>query len=65
MPLTGPAALMGAGGLVVSHINDAGYRMFTKPAGLDVASGLRTWTVLTTAMGVIGFGLTAALWPLV
>ncbi|WP_246101020.1 hypothetical protein [Streptomyces cyaneus] len=59
------ALAMGAGGLAVSHINDAGYWMFTKLAGLDVASGLRTWTVLTTTMGVIGFGLTAALWPLV
>ncbi|MFE9441205.1 SLC13 family permease [Streptomyces sp. NPDC006602] len=59
------ALAMGAGGLSVSHINDAGYWMFTKLAGLDVASGLRTWTVLTTTMGFIGFGLTAALWPLV
>ncbi|WP_328871445.1 SLC13 family permease [Streptomyces sp. NBC_00287] len=59
------ALAMGAGGLAVSHINDAGYWMFTKLAGLDVASGLRTWTVLTTAMGTIGFALTAALWPLV
>jgi GntP family gluconate:H+ symporter len=59
------ALAMGAGGLSVSHINDAGYWMFTKLAGLDVASGLRTWTVLTTIMGVLGFGLTAALWPLV
>jgi GntP family gluconate:H+ symporter len=59
------ALAMGAGGLAVSHINDAGYWMFTKLAGLDVASGLRTWTVLTTVMGVLGFGLTAALWPLV
>ncbi|MEV0220281.1 SLC13 family permease [Streptomyces sp. NPDC050704] len=58
------ALAMGAGGLAVSHINDAGYWMFTKLAGLDVASGLRTWTVLTTIMGMIGFGLTAALWPL-
>jgi GntP family gluconate:H+ symporter len=59
------ALAMGAGGLSVSHINDAGYWMFTKLAGLDVATGLRTWTVLTTTMGVLGFGLTAALWPLV
>ncbi|MFC8245802.1 hypothetical protein [Streptomyces chartreusis] len=35
------------------------------PADLDVAGGLRAWTVLTTAMGVFGFGLTAALRPLV
>ncbi|WP_327428817.1 GntT/GntP/DsdX family permease [Streptomyces sp. NBC_01236] len=59
------ALAMGAGGLSVSHINDAGFWMFTKLAGLDVATGLRTWTVLTTTMGLMGFGLTAALWPLV
>ncbi|MEU1179271.1 SLC13 family permease [Streptomyces sp. NPDC005820] len=59
------ALAMGAGGLAVSHINDAGYWMFTRLTGLDVATGLRTWTVLTTTMGFIGFGLTAALWPLV
>ncbi len=39
--------------------------MCTKPAGLDGASGLRTRAVLTAAMGVIGFGLTAALRPTV
>jgi GntP family gluconate:H+ symporter len=59
------ALAMGAGGLGVSHINDAGYWMFTKPTGLDVASGPRTWTVLTTVMSLIGFTLTAALRPLV
>ncbi|MEU6141218.1 SLC13 family permease [Streptomyces sp. NPDC047081] len=59
------ALAMGAGALALSHINDAGYWMFTKLAGLDVASGLRTWTVLTTVMGCTGFALTAALWPLV
>ncbi|OUD03617.1 SLC13 family permease [Streptomyces swartbergensis] len=59
------ALAMGAGALALSHINDAGYWMFTKLAGLDVAAGLRTWTVLTTVMGCAGFALTAALWPLV
>ncbi|MFJ5224607.1 GntP family transporter [Streptomyces sp. NPDC088400] len=56
---------MGAGALAVSHINDAGYWMFTKLAGLEVGDGLRTWTVLTTAMGVIGFALTGLLWLVV
>ncbi|MEW1722428.1 GntP family transporter [Streptomyces sp. NPDC093109] len=56
---------MGAGALAVSHINDAGYWMFTKLAGLDVKDGLRTWTVLTTAMGVSGFALTGLLWLVV
>ncbi|MFD5320802.1 gluconate:H+ symporter [Streptomyces sp. NPDC127098] len=58
------ALAMGAGGLAVSHINDAGYWMFTRLTGLDVSAGLRTWTVLTTLMGATGFALTAAVWPL-
>lgn len=58
------ALAMGAGALTFSHINDAGYWMFTRLAGLDVAAGLRTWTVLTTVMGFTGFALTAAVWPL-
>ncbi|MGW0615434.1 GntT/GntP/DsdX family permease [Streptomyces sp. NPDC002788] len=59
------ALAMGGGALALSHINDTGYWMFTKLAGLDVAAGLRTWTVLTTVMGCAGFALTAVLWPLV
>ncbi|MCX4854497.1 GntT/GntP/DsdX family permease [Streptomyces canus] len=35
-----------AGALTLSHINDTRYWMFTKPAGLDVAAGLRARTVL-------------------
>ncbi|MEU5848666.1 hypothetical protein [Saccharopolyspora shandongensis] len=32
---------------------------------MEVGSALRTWTVLTTVMGVTGFALTAAVWPFV
>ncbi|HCV78712.1 GntT/GntP/DsdX family permease [Pseudomonas oryzihabitans] len=56
---------MGAGGLAVSHINDAGYWIFTKLVGLSVADGLRTWTVLTTLLGCLGFAITLLLWPFV
>lgn len=56
---------MGAGGLSVSHINDAGFWMFTRLVGLEVGDGLRTWTVLTTVMGVAGFLLTSLLWLVV
>jgi GntP family gluconate:H+ symporter len=53
---------MGAGGLSVSHVNDAGYWIVTRLVGLNVADGLRTWTVLTTCSGVIAFAITALLW---
>lgn len=56
---------MGGGALAASHINDSGFWMFTKLVGLEVSDGLRTWTVLTTAMGVFGFALTAVVWQLV
>jgi GntP family gluconate:H+ symporter len=35
-----------------------------KLSGLSVGAGLRTWTALTTIGGLLGFGVTAALWPL-
>ncbi|MFE5023823.1 hypothetical protein ACFRAO_11030 [Streptomyces sp. NPDC056656] len=56
---------MGAGGLSLSHIDDAGHWMFTDLVGLDVGTGLRTWTVVTTATGVTGFALTALPWQVV
>lgn len=56
---------MGAGALAASHINDSGFWMFTKLVGLEVSDSLRTWTVLTSAMGLVGFALTAVAWQLV
>lgn len=55
---------MGAGALALSHINDAGYWIVVKLTGLSVSDGLKTWTAITTIGGLLGFGLTATLWPL-
>ncbi len=51
--------------LALSHINDAGYWIFTKLSGLNVADGLRTWTVMTTLLGTLGFCITLLIWPFV
>jgi GntP family gluconate:H+ symporter len=56
---------MGGGGLAMSHINDAGFWMFTKLAGLNVGDGLRTWTFLVTVLGTLGFLATLVIWPFV
>jgi GntP family gluconate:H+ symporter len=53
---------MGAGGLSASHVNDAGFWIVTRLIGLNVADGLRTWTVVTTCAGVIAFVLAALIW---
>ncbi|WP_337029839.1 GntP family transporter [Pantoea agglomerans] len=50
------------GGLGLSHVNDAGFWVVTRYLGLSVADGLRTWTVLTTLMGLSGFALTWLSW---
>ncbi|WP_174301719.1 gluconate:H+ symporter [Caulobacter sp. S45] len=53
---------LGAGGMFGSHVNDAGFWIVTRLTGLDVAQGLRTWTVLSASAGVFAFGLAAMLW---
>jgi GntP family gluconate:H+ symporter len=59
------AVAIGFGGLGLSHVNDSGFWIVTRYLGLSVADGLRSWTVLTTVLGVAGFLLTALIWALV
>lgn len=56
---------IGFGALGLSHVNDSGFWIVTRYLGLSVADGLRTWTVLTTVLGLAGFILTSAVWLLV
>lgn len=53
------------GGLGLSHVNDSGFWIVTKYLGLSVADGLKTWTVLTTILGVTGFLITWGIWQIV
>lgn len=53
------------GSLGLSHVNDSGFWVVTRYLGLNVGDGLRTWTVLTTILGLAGFVLTFAVWLLV
>ncbi|MEJ5913984.1 GntP family transporter [Pseudokineococcus sp. 1T1Z-3] len=50
------------GALGVSHVNDSGFWVVTRYLGMSVADGLRRWTVLTTALSLVGFGVVALLW---
>ena len=53
------------GGLGLSNVNDSGFWIVTKYLGLSVADGLKTWTVLTTLLGLSGFAFTWLLWLVV
>ena len=52
------------GSLGLSHVNDSGFWVVTRYLGLGVGDGLRTWTVLTTVLGLTGFALVGAFWVL-
>ncbi|MBF5081227.1 GntP family transporter [Quadrisphaera sp. INWT6] len=55
---------VGFGSLGLSHVTDAGFWTVTRYFGLSVADGLRTWTVLTTVLGLVGFAVAWAGWVL-
>lgn len=58
-------AAVGFGAFGLSHVNDSGFWIVTRFLGLSVADGLRTWTVLTTVLGVAGFALTAITYAII
>lgn len=53
------------GALGLSHVNDSGFWVVTRYLGLSVGDGLRSWTVLTTVLGLVGFALVSVVWLLV
>lgn len=46
----------GAGSLIASHVNDAGFWMFKEYFGLSLKETFATWTVLETIISVCGLG---------
>ncbi|MGJ3509238.1 GntP family permease [Enemella sp. A6] len=49
------------GSTVLSHVNDSGFWLVGRFLGMDVKTTLKTWTVMETLLGGIGFILTLAL----
>lgn len=45
---------IGAGSLMLSHINDSGFWLFKEYFNLSVKETLATWTVMETTVGVVG-----------
>jgi GntP family gluconate:H+ symporter len=46
-----------AGSVVLSHVNDSGFWLVGRFFDMDVKTTLRTWTVMETAIGVMGFAI--------
>ncbi|HET7188295.1 MAG TPA: GntP family permease [Gemmatimonadaceae bacterium] len=51
----------GAGSLVLSHVNDAGFWLIKEFFGMTVPQTLKTWTVAETIIGVAGLAFTLLL----
>ena len=48
----------GFGGFGFSHINDSFFWILTKYLNMSVSEGLRTWTLITSVIGIVGFFFT-------
>lgn len=48
---------MGAGSVVLSHLNDGGFWFVKEYLNLSVPQTLKTWTVLETIISIVAFGL--------
>jgi gluconate:H+ symporter, GntP family len=64
LPGTNPELLVlatGAGSLVLSHVNDAGFWLIKEFFNMTVQQTLKTWTVAETIIGIAGLGFTLLL----
>ncbi|KRL98117.1 gluconate:H+ symporter [Levilactobacillus hammesii] len=51
------ALAIGAGSLAASHVNDAGFWMFSEYFDLSVKQTFQVWTTLETVISVVGLGM--------
>ena len=52
---------MGAGSLILSHVNDGGFWLVKEYLNLSVGQTLRTWTVMETTIAVVALMVILAL----
>lgn len=50
------ALAIGAGSLFLSHVNDAGFWLVKESLGLTVGETFASWSVMETAVSLVGFG---------
>lgn len=55
------ALAIGAGSLFLSHVNDAGFWLVKESFGLTVGQTFKSWSIMETAVSVVGFGFVALL----
>jgi Gnt-I system high-affinity gluconate transporter len=48
------ALSIGAGSMVLSHVNDAGFWLYKEYFGVSIKNCLRSWTIMETILAVMG-----------
>ena len=48
---------LAAGSVMLSHVNDSGFWLVGRFFGMDVKTTLKTWTVMQTIVGLMGFAI--------
>ncbi len=57
-PMLGAIAIaIAAGATVLSHVNDSGFWLVSRLLGMSEADTLRSWTVMETLAGLVGFAV--------
>jgi Gnt-I system low-affinity gluconate transporter len=57
-PLVGAITIsIAAGATVLSHVNDSGFWLVGRYLGMTEKETLRSWTVMETIVGLVGFGV--------
>lgn len=51
-----------SGASVLSHVNDSGFWLVSRYLGMTEAQTLKTLTVMTTIVGVVGFAMSMLMW---
>src|SRR5665213_2347009 len=59
------ALAIGAGSLFLSHVNDAGFWLVKESFGLTVGETFKSWSVMETAVSLVGFGFVMLLSALI
>ena len=57
--------VIAAGATGFSHVNDSGFWMISRYFRMSEAQTLRTWTIISTAISVVGFLLALIIWMFV
>ena len=52
------------GSTVLSHVNDSGFWLVSRFFGMDEKTTLKTWTVMETLIGLVGFAIAGAAYAL-